>query len=139
MGPNTNTSARGFWTKKNFMDTFTAEVIAGYRKGLKADVVQFAHAREWGIVYTLPPASPAIMEALAGRFVQLRAQRLRLARRARLRRLETTFEDVVIITELPARSQRVWNIITGRFVRVRYLSDEPLQMLERALGLAGAE
>ena len=116
------------------MDTFAAEVIAGYRKGLKADVVQFAHAEGWGIMYTLPPASIEIMEALAGRFVQLRAQRLRLARRARLRRQEKILQ-VVIITELPARSQRVWDVSTGRLVRVRHLSDEPLQALERAIEL----
>ena len=58
---------------------------------------------------------------------------LRLGRRAQLRRNREVFQDVVIVTELPLRSQRVWDVATGRPVRVRYLSDEPLRALERAV------
>ncbi len=38
-------------------------------------------------------------------------------------------------TKLPMRSMNVWKVATGRPVRARYLSDEPLYALESAMGL----
>lgn len=110
-------------------------VLAAYRRGLAADMIQLQDAAgAWGVVWTIPPCSPAAMEQTARLAVRCRAARGRHIRRARLWPRGDAAVDVVVVTEALPVFQVVRDIHVSRSVVVgELLQDDGLRSLLNAV------
>ena len=109
-----------------------ADVIEAYRNGATADMLQADIQGEWGAIWTVAPNSSESMENVGRQFTRMRARQLRHMRRAILKRVSGVREQVAIITELPARRQVIFSLLTASKIDLgRYLVDDALMMLER--------
>lgn len=113
--------------------------LAAYRNGLNADIVLAKINGTWeGPIWTVPPCDPDAMERMGRQCTRCRAQAVQHTCHARLHRPSSSSTesvsssaavDVVILTEIPSRSQIVIGF-DGVVLRVEmYLEDASLQAL----------
>ena len=109
------------------------KIIAAYKNGLAAEMLQAQIKDEWGVIWTIPPCSPDAAERVGRQFSRSRAQALRHIRRAILRRAGRSDQAVVIATELPAQRQQVRDLESGAEIILRhFLRDDALSALEES-------
>lgn len=110
--------------------------LAFYRGGSGYDLLQISEETGWSQTWTFAPCDSHAAERagwMAKRIVGSQGV-VRHVRRARLRCSEGEYIQAIILTQLPARIQHVWNLDTGEQIQVRFLEDEALNCLEVGLG-----
>ncbi len=108
-----------------------ARVLAAYRRGLAADMIQFQDtAGTWGVIWTVPPCSPAALQRAARQAARCRAARVRHIRRARLACCGGLNIEVVVVTEALPVIQVVRDISNSRLITVgQLLQDDGVRTL----------
>ena len=120
--------------------TDLADLLAFYRHGNTADIIQAREGNGWGAVWTFTPCDVHAAERAAWMVQRLQKDTraaVRHARRAILHdRSRKANADVVVVTQLLVkRTQAVARIDDGILIRVdAYLEDDALAALEAALG-----
>jgi hypothetical protein len=110
------------------------EFLTAYRQGATADFIQPWQNERWGTLWTIPPCDPAAAERAGRQMARMGATKIRWIRRARLRDARGTI-DTVILTEFPARQQRVITIDSGALLEIGFhLEDATSNSLTDALG-----
>jgi hypothetical protein len=106
-------------------------LLAAYRRGLAADIIQFQDsAGVWGVIWTVPPCSPAALERAARQAARCRVVRVRHIRRARLVLRGGPAVEVVVVTEAMPVIQVVRDLSNSRPVLVgQLLQDDGLRAL----------
>ena len=110
-----------------------AELLAFFQRGSSYDVLQARQGSEWGAAWTFAPCDVHAAEKAAWMLRRTGVREIRHARRARLRTPTHAVQRVVVITNIPGRTQVVLRLADGcAIVSVPYLSDAALAALEAA-------
>lgn len=104
-------------------------ILAGYRQGAAVDALQFYVDGKWGVLWAVPSPTPGSLERAARQGRRAGACRLRHIRRARLRRTTGDVQDIVVVTELPAHRQEVYDLHSGEPVPIRFCEDAGVRAL----------
>jgi hypothetical protein len=118
--------------------TDMADLIAFYKIGNTADIIQAREGNDWGAVWTFAPCDVCGAERAAWMVRRIHRHTnvvVRHARRALIQdRCRGADAEVVVVTKFPERTQAVARIEDGVVLRIEaYLADEALTTLEYAL------
>jgi len=114
-----------------------AELLAFFKRGSSYDVMQARQGTGWGSAWTFAPCDVHAAERAAWMLRRMGVREVRHARRARLRvrtdGAQGTVQQVMVVTDLPARLQIVLHLTDGCAVGgLQYLTDAALAALEGA-------
>lgn len=120
------------------MDQHDREQFCNFFRHSRYDIIQARQGDDWGPLFTFIPCDVRSAQKAGQMLVRMHREkeiRVRHARRARLQdRRQQVATDVIVVTELPGRRQKVLKIEDGLVLRIDlYLQDDVLATLEAAL------
>ncbi len=120
------------------MDQLDRKQLCAFYRRSRYDLIQARQGDTWGPLFTFSPCDARAAQGAAQMMRRMHRGeplRVRHARRARLRdRQHHVDTDVVVVTELPERSQEVFGLEDAVVLRVAaFLEDDAQVALEAAL------